>query len=157
MYSINVTNNHMYIFGKFVFYFCTFVAQLLSNVQLSVTLWTAAHQDSQSFTISQSLLRFMSIEVVMPSNHLVLCHPLLPSIFPSIRVFSNESALCIRGSWGFSFSISPSNLMHHMKQGHPLRHHMCGEGSQRGPTEPPLLMGKPLWAHLANGQRKSQG
>ena len=71
-----------------------------------------AHQDSVSFTISQSLLKLMSTELVMPSNHLVLCHPLLlPSIFPSIRVFSHESALCIRwpNYWSFSFSISPSN------------------------------------------------
>ena len=71
--------------------------------------WTAAHQASLSFTSSWSLLKFMSIESVMPSNHLVLCHPLLllPSIFPSIRVFSDESALCIR-YWSFGFSISPS-------------------------------------------------
>ena len=72
----------------------------------------AAHQDSLSITNSQSLLKLMSIESVMPSNHLILCHPLLsPSIFPSIRVFSNESALRIRwpNYWSFSFSISPSN------------------------------------------------
>ena len=78
----------------------------------SATPWTAALQASLSFTISQSLLKLMSIESVMPSNHLVLCHPLLlPSIFPSIRDFSNESALCIRwpNCWGFSFSINPSN------------------------------------------------
>ena len=70
-------------------------------------------QASLSVSISQSLLKFMSIESVMPSNHLILCHPLLlpPSIFPSIRVFSNESVLCIRWPkyWSFSFSISPSN------------------------------------------------
>ena len=73
------------------------VVQLLSHVQLFATPWTAAHQAPLSFTISWSLLRFMSIESVMPSNHLILCHPLLllPSIFPSIRVFSNKSALCI--------------------------------------------------------------
>ena len=74
---------------------------------------TEAHQASLSITISQSLLKFMSIESVMPSNHLILCHPLLllPSIFPSIRVFYNELALCIRWPkyWSFSFSISPSN------------------------------------------------
>ena len=72
-----------------------------------------AHQASLSITNSQSLLKLMSIESVLPSNHLILCHPflLLPSIFPSIRVFSNESVLCIRWPkyWGFSFSISPSN------------------------------------------------
>ena len=74
--------------------------------------WAAAHQASLSITNSQSLLKLMSIESVMPSNHLILCHPLLlPSIFPSIRVFSNESALHIRWLtyWSFSFSISPSN------------------------------------------------
>ena len=88
------------------------VVQLLRHVWLFVTPWTAALQASLSFTISQSLLKLMSIESVMPSNHLVLCHPLLlPSIFPSIRVFSNESALRIRwpNCWSFSFSISPSN------------------------------------------------
>ena len=75
--------------------------------------WTAACQASLSFTISQSLLKLMSVESVMPSNYLVLCHPLflLPSILPSIRVFSSESALHIRWPkyWSFSFSISPSN------------------------------------------------
>ena len=85
----------------------------LSRVQLFATSWTAACQASLSITNSQSLLKLMSIESVMPSNHLILCHPLLlqPSIFPSIRVFSDESVLCIRSSkyWSFSFSISPSN------------------------------------------------
>ena len=79
----------------------------------SVTPWTAACQASLSFTISQSLLKLMSVVLVMPSKHLILCHPLLllPSVFPSIRVFSNKSALCIRWPkyWSFSFSISPSN------------------------------------------------
>ena len=78
-----------------------------------MTPWTAAHQASLSFTVSQSVLRLMSIELMMPSNHFILCRPLLllPSIFPSIRVFSNESALHIRWPkyWSFSFSISPSN------------------------------------------------
>ena len=78
-----------------------------------MTPWTAAHQAPQSFTISQSLLKLLSIESVTPSNHLILCHPLLllPSIFPSTRIFSNESALCIKWpmQWSFSFSISPSN------------------------------------------------
>ena len=90
-----------------------FVVQSLSHVQLFVTSWTAARQASLSFTISQRLLKLMSIESVMPSNHLILCHPLpcLPSIFPSIRVFSNESSLCIGWPkyWSFIFSISPSN------------------------------------------------
>ena len=88
------------------------VVQSLSHVQLFTTPWTTVRQASLSFSISQSLLKFMSIESVMPSNHLVLCHPLLllPLIFPSIRVFSNESVLCIRWPkyWSFSFSISPS-------------------------------------------------
>ena len=71
------------------------VVQSLSHVRLFATLWIAAYQASLSFTISQSLLKLMSIELVMPSNHLILCHPLLlPSIFLRIRVFSNESALC---------------------------------------------------------------
>ena len=86
---------------------------LLSHVWLFVTTWTAAHQASLSITNSWSLLKLMSIESVMPSNHLILCHPLFlqPSIFPSIRVFSSESVLCIRWpkDWSFSFSISPSN------------------------------------------------
>ena len=83
--------------------------QSLSSVWLFVTPWTAAHQASLSITNFQSLFKLISIESVMPSNHLILCHPLLclPSIFPSIRVFSNESVLHIR--WTFSFSISPSN------------------------------------------------
>ena len=96
------------------------VSTHISSVQFShsvvsncVTTWTAALQASLSITNSWSLLKLMSIESVMPSNHLILCHPLLllPSIFPSIRVFSNESTLCIRWPeyWSFSFSISPSN------------------------------------------------
>ena len=87
--------------------------QSLSHVQFFATPWTAAHQASLSITNSQNLLKLMSIESVMPSNHLILCHPLLllPSIFPSIRVFSNESVLRIRWPkyWSFSFSIIPSN------------------------------------------------
>ena len=89
------------------------VGKSLSPLRLLATPWTAAHQASLSFTISQSLLKLMSIESVMPSNHIILYCPLLllPSIFPSIRVFSNESALCIRWPkyWSFSFSISPSS------------------------------------------------
>ena len=87
--------------------------QSLSRVQLFATPWTAAHQASLSITNCRSLLKLMSIELVMPSNHLILCCPLLllPSIFPSIRVFSNESVLHIRWPkvWSFSFNISPSN------------------------------------------------
>ena len=87
--------------------------QSLSHVQFFVTPGTAARQASLSITNSQSLLKLMSIESVMPSNYLILSRPLLlpPSIFPSLRVFSNESVLCIRWPkyWSFSFSISPSN------------------------------------------------
>ena len=87
--------------------------QLLSCVRLFVTAWTAARQASLSNTNSWSLLKLMSIESVMPSNHFILCHPLLllPSIFPSMRVFSNESVICIRWPkyWSFSFSLSPSS------------------------------------------------
>ena len=87
--------------------------QWLSRVQLFATPWIATRQASLSITNSQSLFKLMSIESMMPSNHLILCHPLflLPSIFPSIRVFSNELVLCIRWPryWSFSFSISPSN------------------------------------------------
>ena len=89
------------------------VMQLPSRVRLFLIPWTAACQASLSFTISRSLLKLMSIESVMPCDHLILCHPLLllPSISPSIRVFSNESALHIRWPkyWSFSFSVSPSN------------------------------------------------
>ena len=88
--------------------------QSISHVRFFVTPWTAAHQASLSITNFQNLLKkFMSIESAMPSNHLILCHPLLllPSIFPNFRVFSNESVLCIRWPkyWSFSFSISLSN------------------------------------------------
>ena len=89
---------------------CCAVTELCPTL---LTPWTAACQVSLSITISRSLLKFMSIESVMPSNHLILSCPLLllPSVFPSIRVFPNESVLCIRWPkyWSFSFSISPSN------------------------------------------------
>ena len=90
------------------------VAQSLSHIQCFVIPWTVARQASLSFTVSQSsLLRLMSIESMMPSNHLIFCCPLLllPSILPSIRGFSSESALSIMWSkyWSFSFSVSPSN------------------------------------------------
>ena len=94
-------------------YVLILVVQSLSCVQLLTTPWTAGHQASLSFTVSQSLLKLMSTELVISSNHLILCHPLLPlpSIFSQIRVFSNESVL--RTRWqkyqSFSFSISPSN------------------------------------------------
>ena len=83
--------------------------QLLSHVRLPTTPWTVAHQASLSIDNSQSLLKLMSIELVIPSNHLILCRPLLPSIFPSIRVFSKESVFPIRWPKYWSFSISPSN------------------------------------------------
>ena len=87
--------------------------QLLSRVQLFASPWTTAQQASLTITNPQNLLKLTSIELVMPSNHLILCRPLLllPSLFPNIRVFSNESVLRIRQSkyWSFSFSISPSN------------------------------------------------
>ena len=91
----------------------TVSVQSLSHIQFFVTPWTAAHQTSLSITNSRGLPTLMSIESVMPSNHLIFCRPLLllPSIFPSIRVFSNESALHMRWPkyWSFSFNISPSN------------------------------------------------
>ena len=103
----SVSSSLVFLCGLFV------VVQLLSCVQLFATPWTAAHQASLSFTNSWSLLKLMSIESVMPSNHLVPCCPLLllPSICLGIRVFSNESVLRIRWPkfWSFSFSISPSN------------------------------------------------
>ena len=106
-----------YIFSKIHIFTWLFPlpssGQLLSCVRLFETPWTAACQASLSITNSRSLLKLMSIKSVMPSNHVILCHPLLllPSIFPSIRVFSSESVLCIRWPkyWSFSFSISPSN------------------------------------------------
>ena len=101
--------SHVYIYIWYIFS----SVQLLSRVWLFVTPWTAACQASLSITNSWSLPKPMSIESTMPSNHLILRHPLLlqPSIFPSIRVFSNESALHIRWpkDWSFSFSISPSH------------------------------------------------
>ena len=101
------------LFGDHSRIFQFIVVPLLSSAQLFGIPWTAAHQASLSLTISQSLFKLRSIESLIPSNHLILCHPLLllPLIFPSIRVFSNESVLCIRWPkyWSFSFSISPSN------------------------------------------------
>ena len=109
-YAMENVYKFVYISPQSVF---VVVVQSLSPVWLFATPWTATRQASLSFTISQTLLKLMPIESVMPSSHLVLCHPLLllPSIFPSIRVFSNESALRIRCPkyWSFSFSISPSN------------------------------------------------
>ena len=96
----------------FLFYFRNSV-QFLSHIRLLAAPWTAARQASLYIINSRSLLKLMSIKLVMPSNHLILCHPflLLHSIFPSIRAFSNESALCIRWPkyWTFTFSISTTN------------------------------------------------
>ena len=104
MYIINSNEPHLYLMSV------QFSHSVMSD---SATPWTAPCQASLSFTISWSLLNLMSIESVMPSNHLILCRPhfLLPSIFPSIRGFSSESVLCIRWpkNWSFSFSISPFN------------------------------------------------
>ena len=115
---------YMYIIFQILFHYrlwqdilygslCCKVVQLLSCVRLFETPWTTKCQASLSFTVSRSLPKLMSIELVMPSDHLVLCCPilLLPSVYPSIRVFSNESAICIRWPkyWSFRLSISPSN------------------------------------------------
>ena len=112
----STTSSHLIVSGKNVIYLPWYIVssvQLFSHVWLSATPWTAAHQASLSITNSQSPPKPMSIESVMPSHHLILCRPLLPlpSIFPSIRVFSNESAFHIRWAkyWSFSFNISPSN------------------------------------------------
>ena len=106
-----MTNEHMKRYSKLLI--IVVVVQSFSNIRIFVTSRTAARQALLSFTISQRLLKLMCIESMLPSNHLILCLPLLlqPSIFPSIRVFSNESALRIRWPryWSFCFSISPSN------------------------------------------------
>ena len=108
VWASRVAHPYIYIF-IYIYQFNS--AQSLSHVQLFVTPWTAAHQASLSFTIFWNLLKLMSIESAMPSTHLILCGSLLllPSIFPSIRVLSNESALHIRWLKHWSFSISPSN------------------------------------------------
>ena len=118
VYYVSLVQNILNYFNSswllWVLTLCQFSSvQLLSRVWLFATPWTAAHQASLSITYTQSLLKLMFIELVMPYNHLILCDPLLlpPSIFPSIGVFSNESVFRIRWPkyWGFSFSISPSN------------------------------------------------
>ena len=105
---------HIYIYIYMYIYIYIYICSvhLFSHVQLFATPWAVARQAFLSITNSRSLLKLMSIESVMPSNHLILCCPLLlASIFPSIRVFSNESVLCIRWPkyWSFSFSFSPSS------------------------------------------------
>ena len=117
MYGISIVCYLLLFLAAFnILFLCFSSVQSLSHVRLFATPWTAACQASLSITSSQSLPKLMSIESVMPSNHLIVCCPLLllPSIFPSIRVFSNESALRIRWPkcWSFSFSFSPSS-------GHP--------------------------------------
>ena len=102
----------MYLFFLIVFIYLVESVQSLSCVRLFATSWTAAHQASLSITKSLSLLKLMSIESPMPSNHIFYCPLiLLPSIFPSIRIFSSELVLCVRWPkyWSFSFNISPSN------------------------------------------------
>ena len=135
-----------------IFYIQFSSVQLLRHVWLFVTPWAAARQASLSITNSQSLLKFMSIESVMPSNYLILCHPLLlpPSIFPSIRVFSNESVLHIRWPkyWSFNFSISPSDEYSGLISPFPYPGHLPNPGIKpRSPT---------LWADslLADPQGK---
>ena len=130
--------------------------QFLSCVWLFVTPWTAACQASLSFTNSQSLLKLMSIESVMPSDHLILCYPLLllPSVFPSIRVFSNESVLHIRwpNYWSFSFSISPSKKYSGLISFRMNWFHLPeGEGTlksllQHHSSKPSILRHSDLWS-----------
>ena len=113
LYIQNILAENNDIFFPILISFSFRSVQLLSCVQFFATPWTAAHQGSLSITNSQSLVKLMSIESVMPSSHLILCYSLLllPSIFPNITVFSNESGLRIRWPqyWSFSFSISPSH------------------------------------------------
>ena len=113
VYLISITINDFSPLRKEKWWLNFVVVQLLSLVQLFANPWTAACQASLFFIISYNLLKLMSVKSVMPSNHLILSHTLLflPLIFPSLRVFSNESALCIRWPkyWSFSFSISPFN------------------------------------------------
>ena len=112
--AINQTTPEIKLFLSSIYgEMCVVVIQLLSCVQLFVTPWTTAHQALLFFIIFWNLLKLKSIELAVPSNYLILCHPLLllPSTFPSIRVFSSESVLHIRWPkyWSFSFSINPSN------------------------------------------------
>ena len=110
--QLSPLNFYIVVFHKNMLFLLTWKWKSLCHVQLFATPWTAAHQASLSISNSQSLLKLMSIESVIPSNHLILCHPLLllPSIFPSIRVFSNKSVFAKGGQniGSFSFSISPS-------------------------------------------------
>ena len=110
--TLGITSSGLIYFITGSLYLLIIFVKPLSHIRLFTTPWTAAHQASLSLITSRSSPKFMSIQLVMPSNHFILCHPLLlPSTFPSIMVFSNESALWIRWPeyWSFSFSISPSN------------------------------------------------
>ena len=108
--SSSIDNYFLFVQYYFFCFYNQFSQFNCSVVYDSATPWTAAHQASVSITHSLSVLKLMSITFMLPSKHLILCHPLLlPSIFPSIRVFSNESVLCIRWPKYFSFSISPSS------------------------------------------------
>ena len=113
VWSIYLFTFFAHLQGVYFFSWSIVVIQSLSHVRLFAIPWTAAHQASLSFTVSRSLLKLMLIDLVKPSNHLILCHPLLilPSILPSIGVFPNDLALGIRWPkyWSFSFSLSPSN------------------------------------------------
>ena len=150
----------------------TVVVRSVNHVQLFATPWTTAHQASLPFTISKGLPKLMSIELVIPSNHLVLCHPLLllPSIFPSIRVFPNELVLCIwwPKHWSFSFSISPSREQYELTVSTSRSHcgkqqKICANGSavlESGPSfqalgrEPVLTPMPPPWPYTWRIQRE---
>ena len=130
--SQQITKRERYFMQrKQVYQFSSAQSLSLSHVQLFATPWTTARQASLFITNSQSLLKLMSIESVMPSNHLTLCRPLLlpPSIFPSIRVFSNESALRVRWPkyWNFSFNISPSNEVENYEKTQPIPQSLCSQ------------------------------
>ena len=132
-------NQDVEIFGLALFVCINVVVQLLNCVQLFVTSWTIAHQASLSFTIYLSLLKLVSVESVMPSNHLMLWCPLLIllSIFHSIRVFSNECALQIRWLKNWSFSISPSNEYSGLISFRIDWFDLCTPGDSQGSFPPP--------------------
>ena len=134
--------------------------QLLSRVRLFVTPWTAAHHASLSITNSLSSLKFMSIESVMPTNHLILCCPLLllPSIFPSMRVFSNESVLHIRWPkyWSFSFSISPSSEYSALISCRENGNHSYRKLTKRDHLDHSLSNSVKLWTMLCRATQDGQ-
>ena len=165
---------HVYEYKEYILLISS--VQLLSRVRLFATPWTAACQTSLSITNFRSPLKPMSIESMMPSNHLILCHPflLLPSIFPSIRVFSNESALHIRWlkHWSFSFNISPSNEYSGLislgwtgwislqSKGHSMDRvlwHCTGDREQDHPQEKEMQKSKmAVWGGLTNSCEKKR-